>query len=76
MFKKFLPETFAFTDSIMTDFGPVPVKKYKGEGGLECLGARIANNFYNRYVRCVFVDILTVGVFILFSTSASNFNFL
>ena len=55
LFKKFLPETFATTDTIMTeDYGPVPVKKFKGEGGLESLGTRIANNFYNRYVRCVF----------------------
>ena len=63
LFKKFLPETFAFSDSIMTDFGPVPVKKHKGEGGMESLGARIANNFYNRYVRCVFVDIVIVCIF-------------
>ena len=46
-----LPETFAYTEMVMTEFGPVPVKKFKGEGGVEGLASRIANNYYNRYVR-------------------------
>ena len=51
MFKQFIPETFAFTEMVMTEFGPLPVKKTKGEGGVEGLATRISNNFYNRYVR-------------------------
>ena len=51
MFKELLPETFAFTDVVMTEFGPLPVKKSKGEGGVEGLAFRISNNFYNRYIR-------------------------
>jgi hypothetical protein len=52
MFKQFIPETFAYTEMVMSpEFGPLPVKKSKGEGGVEGLATRISNNFYNRYVR-------------------------
>ena len=53
IFKRHMPETYAYMDTVMTDYGPMPVKRAKGEGGLETLAARIANNFYNRYVRLV-----------------------
>ena len=53
IFKRHMPETYAYTDTVITDYGPMPVRRGKGEGGLESLAARIANNFYNRYVRLV-----------------------
>lgn len=33
------------------EFGVLPVKKAKGEGGRCDLATRIGNNFYNDYVR-------------------------
>ena len=49
-----IPETFATSETIESEeFGSLPVKKAKGEGGRSDLATRLGNNYYNDYVRYV-----------------------
>lgn len=49
-----IPETFASSETIESDeFGSLPVKKAKGEGGMSDLATRLGNNYYNDYLRYV-----------------------
>ena len=50
--KKHLPVTFGYEEKIVTEeFGVLPVKKGKGEGGVKTLAARISEAFYNSHMR-------------------------
>jgi hypothetical protein len=45
-----IPETFATSETIESEeFGSLPVKKAKGEGGRSDLATRLGNNYYNDY---------------------------
>jgi hypothetical protein len=47
-----LPETFAYEEKIVTEeFGVLPTKKGKGEGGVKNLASRISEAFYNSHMR-------------------------
>jgi hypothetical protein len=47
-----LPETFAYEEKIVTEeFGVLPMKKGKGEGGVKNLASRISEAFYNNHMR-------------------------
>ena len=50
--KEKMPATFATVETVKSaEFGSLPVKKLKGEGGLGDLATRLGNNYYNDYVR-------------------------
>lgn len=50
--KEKMPATFATVETVKSaQFGSLPVKKPKGEGGLGDLATRLGNNYYNDYVR-------------------------
>ena len=52
--KTHIPDTFAVEERMESvQFGSLPLKKSKGEGGLSNLATRIGNNFYNDKVRWV-----------------------
>ena len=47
-----IPETFATVETVESEeFGLLPVKKAKGEGGMSDLATRLGNNYYNDYIR-------------------------
>ena len=47
-----MPATFATVETVISaEFGSLPVKKLKGEGGHGDLATRLGNNYYNDYVR-------------------------
>jgi hypothetical protein len=55
LLKKALPLTFSCFETVESkEFGSLPMKKPKGEGGLGDLATRIGNNFYNDYIRYFF----------------------
>ena len=49
--KRKIPETFSTVEKVQTDLGEFPVSGKKGEGGANPLFTRIADNFYNRFLR-------------------------
>jgi len=50
--KRCIPDTYAVVETMESDeFGSLPVKKAKGEGGQSDLATRIGNNYYNDYLR-------------------------
>ena len=50
--KKHIPDTYAVVETMESaEFGSLPVKKAKGEGGQSDLATRIGNNYYNDYLR-------------------------
>jgi hypothetical protein len=52
LIKRCIPDTYAMVETMESDqFGSLPVKKAKGEGGLSDLATRIGNNYYNDYLR-------------------------
>ena len=53
MLKKKIPETYKLISTVETkDYGLLPVKRRRGEGGNSTdLAARIGDNFFNKFVR-------------------------
>ena len=49
--KREVPDTYAAVEKVETQFGQMPVQRRKGEGGAGSLAKRIADNFYNKYIR-------------------------
>jgi hypothetical protein len=53
MLKKKIPETYKLISTVETkDYGLLPVKRRRGEGGNSTdLAARIGDNFFNKFLR-------------------------
>ena len=49
--KREIPETYSLVETVRTDFGVMPVPVRKGEGGTSALSRRLADNFYNKFMR-------------------------
>ena len=49
--KRHIPETFCYEEKVVTEFGVLPQKKSKGEGGRSTLAQRISETFYNTHIR-------------------------
>ena len=59
MLKKKIPDTFAVFATVDTDeFGLLPIKRRRGEGGAGDLSTRIGDNFYNKFGRLVSLDFI------------------
>jgi hypothetical protein len=49
--KREIPDTYGVCEIVESEFGDMPTLRKKGEGGNSSLAKRIADNFYNKYVR-------------------------
>ena len=49
--KEKFPQTFRVGEVVQSSFGPLKLKKSKGEGGYSDLAKRIGDNFYNQHTK-------------------------
>ena len=73
LLKKKIPDTYDTCTVVRTQFGDMPMEKEKGEGGASSLERRLANQFYNKYIRLALVHFLFkfVLVYILYKGGIS-----
>ena len=55
MLRTKIPDTYALVETVRTEYGDMPVHKEKGEGGTSNLEKRLAVNFYNKFMRYIFI---------------------